>query len=80
MIIEHGRLAWQVAADRGRRWLAETTMDCDKSLIGPRLVRKRLITDAAVAVGVLEIMLGLRRPVAGGRSRNDLRHVDSNLR
>jgi transposase len=60
-----GRLDWQEATGYGKRALVETTMGRYKSIIGARL-RARLWrgqqTEAAIAVAVLNRMLGAGRP------------------
>jgi hypothetical protein len=65
MIIEHGRLGWQVATDYGKRSLVETTMGRYKLLIGPRLRARGFAaqqTEAAIGVAVLNRMLATGRP------------------
>jgi transposase len=65
MIIEHGRLGWQVATDYGKRSLVETTMGRYKLLIGPRLRARGFAaqqTEAAIGVAVLNRMLAAGRP------------------
>ncbi len=65
MIVEQGRLNWQVATDYGQRSLVETTMGRYKALIGPRLRARGFATqqtEAAVGVAVLNQMLAAGRP------------------
>jgi hypothetical protein len=65
MIMEQGRLAWQVATDYGQRALIETTMGRYKVLIGPRLRARGFAaqqTEAAIGVAVLNRMLAAARP------------------
>jgi Asp/Glu/hydantoin racemase len=65
MIAEHGRLAWQVATDYGRRSSIRTTMGRYKVLIGPRMRAcgsAAQPTGAAIGVAVLNRMLAAGRP------------------
>jgi hypothetical protein len=67
MIIEHGRLGWQVATDYGKRSLVETAMGRYKTLIGPRLRARGFAaqrTEAAIGVAVLNRMLAAGRPAS----------------
>lgn len=65
MIMERGRLAWQKAADYGKRSLIETTMGRYKAVIGPRLRARGFAaqeTEVAIGVEVLNRMLAAGRP------------------
>ena len=65
MIQSLGRLGWQEACGYGKRALVETTMGRYKAIIGPRLrarERRGQRIEAAVAVAVLNRMLGAGRP------------------
>jgi len=65
MIQSLGRLGWQEACGYGTRALVETTMGRYKAIIGPRLRARDWRgqrTEAAVAVAVLNRMLGAGRP------------------
>jgi hypothetical protein len=60
-----GRLDWQEATGYGKRALVETTMGRYKSVIGPRLRARHWLgqqVEAAIAVDVLNRMLGAGRP------------------
>lgn len=66
-IADQGRLAWQAAADYGRRALIEATMGRCKALIGLRLRARGFAAqqaEAAVGVAVLNRMLAAGRPDA----------------
>lgn len=67
MIQSLGRLGWQEACGYGTRALVETTMGRYKAIIGPRFRardwRGQRI-EAAVAVAVLNRMLGAGRPTS----------------
>lgn len=65
MIQSLGRLDWQEATGYGKRALVETTMGRYKAIIGPRLRARHWHgqqTEAAIAVTVLNRMLGAGRP------------------
>ena len=65
MIQSLGRLGWQEACGYGTRALVETAMGRYKAIIGPRLRARDWRgqrTEAAVAVAVLNRMLGAGRP------------------
>src|SRR5450830_159687 len=65
MIQSLGRLDWQEATSYGKRALVETTMGRYKAIIGPRLRARHWHgqqTEAAIAVTVLNRMLGAGRP------------------
>lgn len=65
MIQSLGRLDWQEACGYGKRALVETTMGRYKAIIGPRLRARDWRgqrSEAAVAVAVLNRMLGAGRP------------------
>ncbi len=65
MIQSLGRRGWQEACGYGKRALVETTMGRYKAIIGPRLRTRDWRgqqTEAAVAVAVLNRMLGAGRP------------------
>jgi hypothetical protein len=67
MIVERGRLAWQVATGYGQRALVETTMGRYKALIGPRLRAHGFAaqqTEAAIGVAALNRMLAAGRPAS----------------
>jgi len=67
MIQSLGRLDWQEACGYGKRALVETTMGRYKAIIGPRLRardRRGQRIEAAVAVAVLNRMLGAGRPTS----------------
>lgn len=71
MIQSLGRLDWQEACGYGKRALVETTMGRYKATIGPRLRardRRGQRIEAAVAVDVLNRMLGAGRPNSVGTS------------
>jgi hypothetical protein len=60
-----GRLEWQEATGYGQRALVETTMGRYKSIIGARLRARHWhgqLAEAAIAVEVLNLMLGAGRP------------------
>jgi len=67
LIAERGRMARQRATGYGRRSLAETAVGRFKAIIGPRLRARTLPAqqgEAAIAVGVLNRMIRVAKPVS----------------
>ena len=67
LIAEKGRSAWQKATGYGRRSLAETAVGRYKSIIGPKLRARSLLTqqgEAATAAEVLNRMIRVAKPIS----------------